>query len=55
MVLIAVYNVFVVIGDALAVGIAELVESYVSKGASLAAFSRCFSWCSGLAGSSRCG
>ena len=38
MVLIAVYLVFVVIGDVLAVGVAELVESYVSKGASLAVF-----------------
>jgi hypothetical protein len=38
MVLIAVYLVFVVIGDVVAVGIAELVESYVSKGASLLAF-----------------
>ena len=38
MVLIAVYLVFVVIGDVFAVGVAELVESYVSKGASLAVF-----------------
>jgi len=38
MILIAVYVVLVVIGDVFAVGIAEFVESYVSKGASLAAF-----------------
>jgi hypothetical protein len=38
MVLIAVYLVFVLIGDVVAVGIAEIVESYVSKGASLLAF-----------------